>query len=171
MSAFMVDKVHIDALVTAAMELVPGEHDSGLRWYVDDASKPGGYELKELHLLDSTRASEVGQMLWAENLASIHARYPDTEETDSNYPGPADFESSEVARYVWQSVPGIIDPLAVIDALSCYEYQSCEHEGWKTSEAKVFCDALQSKMIRQLPRKQSVWSITDRNIFRVLERA
>ena len=165
MSAFIVDKVHIDALVTAAMELTPGEHSSGLRWIVPNPSKPGGYEAKELGYFDKIRASEVGQMLWAENLASIHGRYPDTAETDSNYPGPADFESYQVGRYEWEHVPGIIDPLAIVDAISCYEYQSCEHDGWRTSEAQIFCDALKDKMIRRLPRKMSVWEITDRDLF------
>jgi hypothetical protein len=108
-------------------------------------------------------------MLWRENLASIHARYPDTV-ASGDYPGPANFRARDVDFYLFQDVPGTVDPLAVIDAVSCYEYQSCEHAGWQASEAKAFCDALTAKMLRQIPRKASVWEISDRNVFRKLER-
>lgn len=31
------------------------------------------------------------------------------------------------------------------------EYQSCEHPGWRESEAARFCDALRSHLIARLP--------------------
>ena len=42
-------------------------------------------------------------------------------------------------------------PVAVLKAISCYEYQSCEHPGWHTSEARQFCSVLRDHMISMLP--------------------
>ena len=35
----------------------------------------------------------------------------------------------------------------MLKAVSCYEYQACEHPGWLASEANLFCDALRHKLI------------------------
>ena len=32
-------------------------------------------------------------------------------------------------------------------AIDCYEYQSCEHPGWRDSGAKAFCERLRSALI------------------------
>jgi hypothetical protein len=168
MSAFMVGKVHIDAMVTAAMEIEHERHTSGLSWYWFDPAEDNELVRAEISYCDQLRANEVGQMLWAENLASINARYPDTIEDHEHIPGPCDFRPDDVAIYVWENVPGTLDPLAIIDATGCYEYQSCEHEGWRDSQAKAFCGALTDKMLRKMPRQRRVWEITDRRIFHLV---
>jgi hypothetical protein len=147
MSAFMVGKTHIDAMVTAAADIVHGHHDSGLRWWKTERYTG---EWGEVGYSDRDQQSATGMMLWAENLASIHARYPDTLE-GGMYPGPADFTADDVLAYRFTRVSGRIDPVAILKAIACYEYQSCEHEGWLASEARQFCIALQHKMICALP--------------------
>jgi hypothetical protein len=143
MSAYIVSKAHIDALVSAAATTANADHgDAGLSWYHEGETCSLGYN-------DVFMGSQIGQMLWAENLASIHARYPDTLESDSNYPGPADFDSSSVANYQFSNAQPLA-PVVILKALNCYEYQSCEHAGWATSEAFAFCEALRGKMIRKL---------------------
>lgn len=162
MSAWMVSKAHIDAMVAAAMGFSE-PHESGMRWaqYFDNES---GQHTVEIHYTDHTRASEVGMMLWAENLASIHYRYPDTAESDNDYPGPLGFSSADVATYKWRRTTELA-PEVILNAISCYEYQSCEHPGWRTSEARSFCDALRHKMIYTLPGVRSApWGLDEDHV-------
>ena len=162
MSAWMVSKAHIDALVTAAAGLKPGQHDSGLSWYVkDDGQWFHSEDRRELGYSDRDRASEVGMMLWAENWASINYRYPDTVEDHSQVPGPADFRPDHVLAYRYTRAR-TLEPVAVLKAIACYEYQSCEHPGWRSSEARQFCQSLKEKMVRQLPGYNTApWGIDE----------
>jgi len=145
MSAWIVNKVHIDAMVSAAL-VCAQENRSSFRWYDAD-----GNHSHELTYTDTERATQVGQMLWAENLASINARYVDTLDHPENCPGPVGFEGVlSVDKYRFTRTPRI-PPVAILKAISCYEYQSCEHEGWKTSQAYQFCASLRDHVINMLP--------------------
>lgn len=167
MSAFIVLQEHIDALVEAAAAVVPGEHRSGLSWWTctDLELRQSSHAereawRREIGCSDRARASEVGMMLWAENLASIDYRYPDCVET-GGYPGPNDFTRDSVLGYVFSGSPMLRrSPVAILKAIDCYDYQSCEHPGWVTSEARNFCQALRAKMIGQLPGyRDAQWEI------------
>jgi hypothetical protein len=35
--------------------------------------------------------------------------------------------------------------------LDCYEYQSCEHDGWDDSATKRFCNSLRHSLTASLP--------------------
>jgi len=49
----------------------------------------------------------------------------------------------------------------LIKALHCYEYQSCEHPGWRTSQAHSFCRALERRLIGELPGYDDApWAIS-----------
>lgn len=147
MSAFVVGFDHIDALVTAAESVDTRRHDSGMSWYHED-------ERHELGYMDTTTATEVGRMLIAENVASVCHRYEDCEPGGDMLPGSVGETDPEF--YTFTSVNSYELPpetmaVTVLSLIICYEYQSCEHPGWKTSEAKTFCEALRGKMIRNLP--------------------
>ena len=130
MSAFMVPKRHIDFLITAGLEF---GNSSPLRW---------GRSSEEL--IPET-ASEFGSRLWAENRASVNYRYSEDEEANP---------------YEYERFPGRIDPVQVLKAIACYEYQSCEHPEWEGSDAKIFCDHLRKMAIGQLPKyKEAEWVI------------
>ena len=43
------------------------------------------------------------------------------------------------------------EPLAVLKAISSYEYQTCEMPNWDTSEARTFCTNLREHLISHLP--------------------
>lgn len=181
MSAFVVDKVHIDLLVTAGLEL-PGRYGP-MSWFYRDptaeererASVPGvAIPVSSVELANELRrtltrgtASFVGMTLWLENVASIEFRYPDTEETHRNYPGPIAFEREQAESYHFEKVPGMVDPLVVLKAISCYEYQSCEHPGWAVSEAAAYCRQLQAQAVRRLPGYEEAdgWGDFDRDVF------
>lgn len=192
MSAYVVDKEHIDYLVRAGLTR-GGEHgsDNGLRWF--DPSVPDGerdyepgammggptahetFEAKRRELTPET-ADRVGAMLWSENARSVSYRY--NGEEYGTLPGPSDFDEMALASYVFVDPARLPiqerrvmvaegykfrtnDPVAVLKACDGYEYQSCEHPGWRTSEACAFLDALRRKMIRALPGYADAdWSVS-----------
>lgn len=88
--------------------------------------------------------NEVGRMLIEENQNSVNHRY----RTDDR---PAPYTFREVLE---------IEPVQIIKAINCLEYQSCEHPGWDKSEAWYFCRALKSIAISLLPGYQEAkWEV------------
>lgn len=149
MSAFIVSAAHIQALVAA------GLHDQShgpLRWawepIEDDAERAASYErgmaqgpaslpryLRTVHELTDETAQSVGQLLWAQNYTSVNHRY-------------AEHEEVPVFRHVLRPAPM---PVVALKLLACYEYQSCEDPGWRSSQAHAFCDALRRRLCQELP--------------------
>ena len=130
MSAYIVDRETIQYLVQSGLEAGYQHRLSRrMRWYHDGKS----------HWLDDRNATEVGQMLWDENIASVAYRYSDS--IAEGLPGPVDepgytyFHEDLTVGYRW-------DPAQVLKAADCFEYQSCEHPGWWSSSAKAFIDVL-----------------------------
>lgn len=161
MSAFVVDKAHIRYLVSAAMHpkiLGPSRHC--FTWYTGER---GSLDMHELGCGDFERASEVGQMLYEECIKSVSYRY--NEENPSQLPG----KISDLAEPWYGKHEGWgaylkpeIDPVQVLKACDCYVYQSCEHPGWETSEAKEFIEALRSAAWHALPEYDAAaWEIND----------
>lgn len=177
MSAYVVDKAHVDYLVRAG--LAPN-HYGPLRW-LDPTVPPGErdyepgammggptasetYEAKRRELNEAT-ADRVGAMLWSENARSVSYRYDD--ESYDTIPGPCDFDELALAGYRYEGgrlspspLHPQVDPVAVLKACDGYEYQSCEHPGWESSEAHAFLDALRRRMIHALPGyDEADWSV------------
>jgi len=161
MSAFMVGKEHIDALVTAALERWSGDFGP-LSWFARELTEKettGAYQSGEpwgpegLALAQALRrqatpkqADRIGQMLVRENRLSVNHRYGENE-----VEGIYTFEGSPSAP---------VDPVVILKAVDCYEYQSCEHPGWERSEAHAFCQALRRRMIRRLSGyEEAPWEI------------
>lgn len=148
MSAFVLDKAHIDFLVTAGLRL-----DSMRALTLE--IRVEGTPTACLELSEST-ATAFGKLLWTENHRSVSARYPDATGADAR-----DMRGPESYRFEWASLTRN-DAVRVLKAIDCYEYQSCEHDGWETSLAKEFCDALRSRAIRNLPGyEEAEWGIMD----------
>ena len=170
MSAYVVDKAHIDALVRAGLVLPARQVQGGrLRWFwpeITQADREATYqagaawgprsaqlaEERRRELTPSAGADRVGAMLWSENVRSVCFRYDEPEDADE-LPGPVGFGVLDVAGYRFG--PGVflpdVDPVAVLKAIDGYEYQSCEHPGWEASEAHAFCEALRRAAIGCLP--------------------
>lgn len=138
MSAYIVSKKHITMMVETAMDGT--KECAGPNWKLFALRLPPGvYD-----------ANSLGQCLIEENLKSIHARYPDTVTDPTNTPGP-------IKQY-WHKPykhPNVVleklTAVVALKAIACYEYQSCEHDEWNTSEVKEFCDRLRHKLINALP--------------------
>ena len=160
MSAFEVDFTHIDVMVSAALQR--GRHGDTLKWYHDVREEiphtaPGealpGHEdyisaLKRTEReVTEDNAGIWGAALVAENRKSVNWRYAEDEWE----------EPYEFTRY-----EGTFDPVKMLKVISCYEYQSCEHPEWKTSEARAFCEALTGRMIGMIPGySDGPWEVTD----------
>ena len=140
MSAYIVDRHHILYLIAAALQ---AERGSDFYYYHEGKSH-------RLDRCDYESAADAANMLRQENINSIQHRYPDTQDSLENAPGPIGetfvIRESEINPFAFR-----IDPVQVLKSISCYEYQSCEHPEWEASEAFAFVDALRSTYIAQLP--------------------
>lgn len=132
MSAFIVSKAHIDAIVLTALY---GSREEQLRrdWYAPTFGNPGWK-------VEVGTLNRLGQMLWDECTTSVNYRY-----AHHNHPEP--FEVYQFDDFTANRIPAV----TALKLIQCYEYQSCEHDGWKDSYAKRFCEQLTSSLIGCLP--------------------
>ena len=99
-------------------------------------------------------ATKIGRLLLIENVASLNARYPtDYAEMlpDGFNPDTYRFEPDYFFETRVQNMEA-----AAIDLAACYEYQSCEHDGWETSYAKRFTDWLTYQAAKKWARRTEV---------------
>jgi hypothetical protein len=122
MSAWIIDRDHLDLLLTAA-----------LAW----------------EIAVPERADDIGRMLWSENLASVAYRYPD--DRDGERPGPLEFRDHHATTYRYRPYRGRVDPDVVETAARSLAYQSCEHPGWDTSTARQWITRVQAEAARRIP--------------------
>ena len=138
MSAYIVSKAHISAILRAAAARRAPLHDGHQQrdpmWWKHD-------------YLREDRLDEVGRMLLGQCVASVHYRYED--EAPEDLPSPCDNEWLTPYEYI--PVGRMPTPVEALKLLACYEYQSCENPGWPQTEAHEFCQALRNHLVRELP--------------------
>src|SRR4051794_18998143 len=117
MSAWIVSRAHIDVLVQG---------------------------LAESEIVTEVGPDELGRALWRECLVSVADRYPD--DSDGERPGPVDFRDGDVDTYVYRRPSVKIDLSGLLYAVGCYQYQSCEHDGWQTSDAYRWTSELRNRL-------------------------
>ncbi len=193
MSAYVVSRAQIDFLVQAALAGPcdgvgwSSEPEPNFSWYHDDrwhrldpradigderpAAIPG------FTSIELVGPSVLGQRLLDERVASVHSRYPDTSPDEGGLPGPRD--AYYMGPYVWEpylrsetrliahGMARVIPPPAatvvIAKQIANYEYQSCEHDSWESSEAHAFCRALAERLLRSLPGwEEAPWGIDGR---------
>lgn len=89
---------------------------------------------------------EAGQILLNENYYSYDARYGHKGEDNTPHKFRLTFETH--------------DPIQLLKAWICYDYNACESPNWKTSLAKAMIDYNKMKIIRLLPGyKEAAWEI------------
>lgn len=82
------------------------------------------------------REKELGQLLWDANYHSVNSLY-DIKETAPKYHVP--FRTFETF------------PVQIIKACNCLDYQSCEFDEWKTSEAYALLQTIREEAIQNIP--------------------
>ena len=111
MSAWIVSKKHIDALVTwATKNNIVVTHKGAL------------------HPI-SGNLDDIGQSLWRENFRSVNSRYS---------------ENKRTPKYIFQ--PEHATDMVIYKNIGCYDYQTCEHAGYKDSFAFAFVEAVMKKL-------------------------
>lgn len=136
MSAYLVNREHIAYLLTAATSRALGISERRFYWSHNN-------HLHRLDPEDESRNRMIGQMLWNANNQSVNHRYNETD---------------DAPRYAHQPHRGAIDPIQVIKACHCYQYQSNETPDWETSEAKAFIESLIHRATAALPGyDKAVW--------------
>lgn len=152
MSAFLCGKDHIDLLVTAALEYQ--RHGGRFSWYWGGNRK----ELDQYAGAGQVSPDELGRILIGWNVSSLDARYgrgswdPEASELLAGYRWDHTGKPTgalEVAS--WQKVREAPDPVLVLKALACLEYQCCEAEGWREAEGAAVARSLQDAAIMRLP--------------------
>jgi hypothetical protein len=78
----------------------------------------------------ASKTDEIGRMLWRINVASVAYRY--SSHTDLETEWAASY--ADVEAYTYTPAPVLIR-VALLKTIGCYQYQSCEHPEWDTSEA------------------------------------
>lgn len=140
MSAFIVAPTHIDAILSTAINGPKGvRRNPHIGWHV-----PYVDELLEHYSgpLSAETADLAGRALLHECVSSVSYRYC---EPLGNLPGPAPNPDPE--QYEWTDLGQILTAIECCKAIDCYEYQSCEHAGWRDCGARAFCERARGAMI------------------------
>lgn len=74
----------------------------------------------QLLVVKPLRAEELGQVLWDENYRSVNFRYR---------------EDTETPDYIRDVFDAPFHPIAILKAIDCYEYQSCECSDFEETSA------------------------------------
>lgn len=141
MSAYQVSPEHL-AYLAAAFDSVhrPGHHIRGR-----DLSLYTSYDSAGTRIEPSDDAGKraLFNALALENALSVGYRYG---ECLAPVPEPAH-------RFRWPSVPcrTPADVAAIVKAIRCYEYQACEHPGWKDSAPYLWLRRLTNALFFCMP--------------------
>lgn len=161
MSAFIVSREHVDVIVALALHGPRGQTVSpdtawhGPSWSVNDPRDVEHWQeiqrtrvehdsIVDAGRTDRTSASELGELLWAENVASVRARYSDADDARMV---PLDFYNG----YAYSRPAYLPTAVEGLSAIGCLEYQSCEHAEWRDSQAQRFLESLRDCLIGCLP--------------------
>jgi hypothetical protein len=152
MSAYIVDKATIDAIVTFAYE---GGQSITVRKLVG----PGWASLRDID------KSTVGRALWRENIKSVDYRY------DENNDDPdLDYTFKAVRSRVHREERGgtgvlvKISPADIVRIIQCLEYQSCEHPDWEASWAKDTLQRIKDAAVDKLIPDSAPWGLKDSEV-------
>jgi hypothetical protein len=133
MSAYMVNEDTLDLIASASTW---GNRDLFL--YVYPGTLPPRGELtfpgeSESVSYTASDREQIKQELRLENIASLWARYPNSEHNTTGEPFRNIF--SDQASYA-----------KALGALACYEYQACESDQWRESYAYALCQAIRRNL-------------------------
>ena len=138
MSAFVVSHAHINAMLSFANR---NARDYG-RIYPNRENSQ-----QALHLSDVNDLQKIAEILYAQNVRSVHCRYPGDEDV-SSLPGVVGEVGTDIRFTFARKVPTAVGQLKL---LSCYDYQSCESGDYDTSTAARIVEVLRKQAINALP--------------------
>lgn len=180
MSAWIVNREHIDLLVCYGARANMGQPGrSAASWVAQNPQETPWQEWEyrtmhpgqtvtisddDLGTVDSVDVLDyAGRVLWTENVKSIEYRYPDVLDGGC-HPGPCDFNPLEASGYEYRDPGYTLTPLEAIQACDCLDYQSCEHPGWRSSEAHRIMQAIRELAISSLEGERGPWGWDSENL-------
>jgi hypothetical protein len=128
-SAYFVDKLHIDVLVSGAIDLACAAR----------LTKGG-----DLIIPQREHGADLGKMLWAENARSVNYL------TALVYSGTNPALDEIVGFYGFEYRPNLC-PTVIAKALASYEHQACECPCYEGTPAYDFASRLARRLIKKLP--------------------
>jgi hypothetical protein len=160
-SAFMHEPEHLRVLVWAGLSTRPHAGESELSWPVPEGAYTVAEAADPCSGLETSRwgarralhpgsADAVMGMLAA---ASVWTRYQDADDM---------VEGLDRYTYARPQDTGWTDA-EVWHALRSFDYQACEVEGWRDTEARRFLDALEYRLVSRMAGREvgDAWSIDD----------
>lgn len=163
MSAWIPSVAHIDLMVTHMLKETdrgggglavypPDKVDAERGAYWDmvpdsDLSRYGSFAVTYL------TADLTGRILLRAVVNSVSYRYPRDQITDlpgviAELPALPDLIDGD---YRWRQTGWGMEPIAVIKAVHCYQYQACERPDWRGSLAYDLCEGLIQHLIVKVP--------------------
>lgn len=142
MSVMMLSTAHFDYLVSFAVR-------AEVRYWsrADKCSER----------VTATGATALGRVLASANAdawANRYSSHSDEFERGQNFAAARD--------YRWRPFAGPFDPVQVLKAVACLEYQACEASGWEESDAAAICNAIREYAVAKLPGYDAaLWGIDD----------
>jgi hypothetical protein len=133
----MVEDEHLAYLVQAAAEM-GGPFHGNFRWSSRDCWEARDRELGRCD--PKNLLAVVAVMLKSANLESVTARYGDNLKA---YEKDLSFDENLFDRRPWLK----FNPVQVLKSCACFEYQACEYDGWRNSEARSFIEGLKNLAI------------------------
>lgn len=167
MSAFVVGTDHIDYLLTATAQaarhpygiggvLVSDAQAEHIR-AMDGADSLSRYGVGTQFWHPEQNLAAAGRVLLAENIRSVHTRYPD--DTFEELPGPRPMVAA--VDYVYKNVRAdLVYPAQTIHAIDCWQYQTSEYDGHEQAPGWQFTNVLYKAAVRDLigeDRKDLQW--------------
>lgn len=134
MSAFVVSHAHINTMLSFA--------NMNGRTYGTLSVKGQRFNLNS-----DGDLQKMAEILYAQNVRSVHARYPDDDDV-STLPGVIGEVGTDIRyRFVPKRTPAVQQ----LKLLSCYDYQSCETDDYAESMAAAIVESLRTQAIHALP--------------------
>lgn len=155
MSAYICNPDHIKALAIYAAN----RNHTGIKVdprYVRGLDKAPQVEafdgaLRGLHNLNNYElATLYANVMYAENIRSVSARYPN--DSFDDLPGLVEKPRSiEITSRDFINPQYKLKSVSILKMCSCLEYQSCETDDWESTVAYRLIDSIRAAAIRSLP--------------------
>ena len=103
---------------------------------------------------DEPAVLNMAKLLAAENVRSLRHRYPkDSYEAEEGTP-----DAAAIAR--WREAP--LSPGAMLKALACFDYQSCETDDYRQTPAAALVERMRTDAINKCPGfEEAEWAISE----------
>jgi len=142
MSAYILNDINIDVLIKSTANILKNTY--GYKLYT---------RFQTFDLWEDSERNALGNILKAQNYASVNYRYKDNAEymAECYQPTP---------EYIYRDDVPVLDPIAIIKICNCYDYQSCETPNYESTLPARIIDSIRSHMITNLPGYDSAkWGL------------